>query len=366
MKDRNNGEEAKQDQGLMTRLLQELKSEEYQKLQEQTRKGMHPTSDILYDYVTGDIDEQDAEIVRRHLLFCEICTDEMARLIRIDRYVEEELEQWAEQAAPDSPPEKVEIPPFMPLLPLFPNLPGVIATEFWQPRLEETAAATREKEHIFAVGDGEITLLCYWQGEYRDKPPFIRISWKANISVRSEIWVQFATQEAQPEFCLGTDVSGEETFTHQDLGFDPSTEPWGVALGLRERETLLEEIATEYWEPKWVGKQVSAADIPEQRHTFRMAEGNLELSCSWRGKTAGSSAYIRLKWDARLTSRKEIWVRFSDPETQSLRCEKLLGTLWKGEKPFYQDDLGFDPSRDPWAIAIILRERDTSDESGEV
>ena len=113
----------------MTRILQELKSEEYQKLQEQTRKGMHPTSDILYDYVTGDLNEQDAEIVRRHLLFCDICTDEMARLIRIDRYVEEELEQWAEQAGTDNPPEQFE--EFPPVSAPIIELPKVVATEFW-------------------------------------------------------------------------------------------------------------------------------------------------------------------------------------------------------------------------------------------
>ncbi len=111
-----------------------------------------------------------------------------------------------------------------------------MATELWEPRLADTATATRGEEHTFAVGDGEITLLCYWQGEYRDKPPFIRISWNANISVRSEIWVHFATQQTRAEFCLGTGLSGEDFFTSKELGFDPSTEQWKVALALKEVE----------------------------------------------------------------------------------------------------------------------------------
>ncbi len=127
---------------------------------------------------------------------------------------------------------------------------------------------------------------------------------------------------------------------------------------LEPKIDIYEGLASDFHTYRWAGQQVSAADISEQTHTFRMKEeeSSLKLSCLWRPEYGGKPAHIRIKWDARLMSRKEIWLRFIDPETETFRCEKLLGHQRKGNKEFPQNELDFDPSCERWAVGIVLKE----------
>ncbi|RLC18888.1 MAG: hypothetical protein DRI57_07870 [Deltaproteobacteria bacterium] len=79
-------------------LQQDADSDEYRRLKRRVEKdGPHPTDEMLHDYVLGWLDEQDAKMVRDHILICGICSDEVLRLIRMERELDEE-------ATEDKPP----------------------------------------------------------------------------------------------------------------------------------------------------------------------------------------------------------------------------------------------------------------------
>ena len=109
------------------------------------------------------------------------------------------------------------------------------------------------------------------------------------------------------------------------------------------------------WQPQWVGELVTAADIPEQEHVFRLEDGEIKISCSWRSQYNENPAYVWVSWWADISTPGELWVRFARPETETVLAEICLGTHLEGEKVFTNDDLGFDPSREKWAISLILR-----------
>jgi hypothetical protein len=53
----------------------------------------------------------------------------------------------------------------------------------------------------------------------------------------------------------------------------------------------------------------------------------------------------------------DFWIRFTlrdDPTT--LLKELWLGDRLVGEQAFSSQDLGFDPTRTPWALMILLKE----------
>ncbi len=112
------------------------------------------------------------------------------------------------------------------------------------------------------------------------------------------------------------------------------------------------------WEPRWAGQPVTASDIPEQEHSFRMDDGEIRLSCNWREAHGEYPAYIRVAWEADIMSPSNIEARFTEPETRKIRAQVRLGTHLAGERTFTSDDLGFDPSRERWAVAVILTEEE--------
>jgi hypothetical protein len=119
---------------------------------------------------------------------------------------------------------------------------------------------------------------------------------------------------------------------------------------------LFEGIATEYWEPQWTGQQATAADIPEQKHVFRREDGDINVSCFWRSQHRKKPAYISISWKANVTTRNEIRARFINSETREHLAEVDLGSHFMGEEVFTSDDLGFDPSCERWAMALVLKE----------
>jgi hypothetical protein len=57
-----------------------------------------------------------------------------------------------------------------------------------------------------------------------------------------------------------------------------------------------------------------------------------------------------------MTLPGDFWVRFTHP-TDPTRppVEVRLGNTVAGEEEFNAETLGFDPTREPWALAILLK-----------
>lgn len=116
------------------------------------------------------------------------------------------------------------------------------------------------------------------------------------------------------------------------------------------------------WKPQWAGVFVTASEIPEQNHCFKMDKGEIEISCYWGSKSGNNPAYLHLSWNADIliTEPIRLLARFVNPETNEIRSEVELSTCsegdgcLKGEAGFTSDRLGFDPSTEKWAIAIIF------------
>lgn len=115
---------------------------------------------------------------------------------------------------------------------------------------------------------------------------------------------------------------------------------------------------SDLWQPTWTGVLVSANDIPEQKRRFTLKDGEIELTCLWRSQYGTNPAHIELSWVANLSAERELWALFFDPETKDVLAEISLGTYLQGGKSITSEALGFDPSNEPWAISILLKERD--------
>jgi hypothetical protein len=266
MKERNDTKNVFQnDEDFLTLVAQEARSDNYQKALRNVEQGPHPTDEMLYDYVWGELDKQEARIIRIHIAFCGICAEEVLRLRLVEEELEEKVLDWMNgegavimpQIHPPVPPLRGDYPPVSPSRELHPPVPPSrgdypplplpggelfegIATEYWEPQWTEqqaTAADIPEQAHVFRREDGDIEISCFWRSQYRKKPAYISISWRANVTTRNEIRARFInseTREHLAEVDLGTHLMGEEIFTSDDLGFDPSSERWAMALVLKE------------------------------------------------------------------------------------------------------------------------------------
>ena len=194
-------------------LGQEARSEEYGKLKEHARKNKaHPTGEMLYDYALGWTDEKDTMKIRKHISFCDDCSDEVLRIMGIEGDLEGEALKWA------GPPIRVS-KPWFPL---------------WAGKLV-TASDIPEQTHTFMLDDDKIALTCHWRAAYKNTSAYIYVSWKAKIAMVEEIRLRFLnpeTDEIYVQLSLGTDLTGEETFESDDLGFDPSNQKWAVCVVL--------------------------------------------------------------------------------------------------------------------------------------
>jgi hypothetical protein len=116
---------------------------------------------------------------------------------------------------------------------------------------------------------------------------------------------------------------------------------------------------SELWQPQWAGVSVSAADIPEEKKTFNVKDGEIEISCLWRAQHETNPAYIQITWAANFVADHELWALFFKPDTKEVLVEVPLGTYLEGGKSITSETLGFDPSTEKWAISILLKEQET-------
>jgi len=109
------------------------------------------------------------------------------------------------------------------------------------------------------------------------------------------------------------------------------------------------------WQPQFAGQHISACDIPEDNHHFLMNDGEIHISCLWRGAYRNAPAYIQVKWKANLSVSYEIWIAFINPETQSVFSEIFLGTHLEGGKVIPDNVLKFDPTKTRWATFVQMK-----------
>lgn len=110
------------------------------------------------------------------------------------------------------------------------------------------------------------------------------------------------------------------------------------------------------WTPQWAGQDVTAADISKQTHTFTTEDGDITIECYWEKATQYDPAYIWLNWQADLKSEKALNMLFVNPETQGIYHQVNMKTIYTGEETFTDDELGFDPSCERWALSVLLQE----------
>ena len=110
------------------------------------------------------------------------------------------------------------------------------------------------------------------------------------------------------------------------------------------------------WHPLWAGELVTAADSAAQEHRFTLEDGEIQVTCRWQAAYGHLPATLRVAWQAHLTLPGDFWVRFTHP-TDPTRppVEFRLGDTVAGEEEFTAATLGFDPTQEPWALAILVR-----------
>jgi hypothetical protein len=93
--------------------------------------------------------------------------------------------------------------------------------------------------HTFRLEKGAIEISCFWKPQSGDTPPYLDISWKADMVLDGELWCRFIhpdTNSILAEVLLGISKEGGKYFTRQELGFDPSQEQWGLVILVKPHE----------------------------------------------------------------------------------------------------------------------------------
>lgn len=200
---------------LIAALRQDIVSDNFRRKQRDFRAAPHPTGENLYHYVLGWLPEGEAACIRQHVLFCERCAAETARISGLEQRI-------AQQTA--------GAPAF--------DLTDAIAAEFWEPQWAgqfATAADIPAQEHIFFFDDGQITLSCRWGQEIGSEPAFLWIHWESRIETEHMLRIHFLQPEThlvRYDADLGNLPAGEATFVSRELGFNPASERWAVGLTL--------------------------------------------------------------------------------------------------------------------------------------
>ncbi|PID58868.1 hypothetical protein CSB45_02390 [candidate division KSB3 bacterium] len=106
----------------------------------------------------------------------------------------------------------------------------------WEPQWAGQAVTAQDipiQQYSFPLEDGAIDISCAWGDAFQSRPAFLTFSWKAHISEQRDFWLRLInpeTQEIRYEDCVGNSLSGEETLTHNELGFNPAQETWALSI----------------------------------------------------------------------------------------------------------------------------------------
>jgi len=209
-----------------------------------------PPDKMLFDYIYGDLEPQEAGQVAEHIKTCECC-----RLTQLE--IDSDRTGW-EFALQDNPAlvlaealgqeriksvlnrtkktKKAGI-----FISAIKEALIIWASPLWQPPLTgammTASADIPEQSHHFKMEFGEyIDISCTWKGKNRTAP-CITLAWNANIFTDSNLWARFINPETGNilfESCLGTKLEGEKLFSEVELGFDPCGRKWAVAIIVEE------------------------------------------------------------------------------------------------------------------------------------
>jgi len=226
-----------------------------------------PDDDQLVLFVSEELDDDAANLLKKHLLICDQCAHEVAVLQPIiqspvsfeaDAFILPETVKTAmekefsvisskNQSFSDkvSKTAKKVVKKVIDATETIKDAATSIAEELiiqmtpgWEPVLvgqRITAADITKQKHKFYIESGSITIHCNWKPENIKDPAYLCLSWKANLSIPCNLWARFEnpdTHDILSEICLGASMVGEEYFTENDLGFDPSKKRWAVSMVL--------------------------------------------------------------------------------------------------------------------------------------
>jgi hypothetical protein len=110
------------------------------------------------------------------------------------------------------------------------------------------------------------------------------------------------------------------------------------------------------WRPKWAGQQVTSASVPKQSKSFAMDNGEFQIHCKWKNQINNQPALMEISWKAKVSMPCEFWVQFVDPDTQKILSTLKLGTELAGKKVFTGDVVGFNFTRDMWALSVLFKD----------
>jgi hypothetical protein len=124
------------------------------------------------------------------------------------------------------------------------------------------------------------------------------------------------------------------------------------------RDRLVRSLS-ELWQPTGAGalRLVTALDTEPQENVFQLDEGDIRVTCHWWIPQQDQPGMLHVTWQAHVALPVEFWIRFTRPaDPSSVLGEVRLGSFSEGDQGFTAEMLGFDPAREPWACAILLRE----------
>lgn len=227
----------------LDRLRAEAHTKKFRQFSEQAVSSPHPSAERLYDYATGNIDEDIALGVRAHLAGCAACAREALSIMRLDDELEHASVEWANQPELSvvASSEKLiaeAVDATVAAVKTFGARALVWISELWEPQWAGqllTAADVPEQIHTFTSEYGDIHLTCHWQDASRNEPASLHIMWQADLMDNDRLWLRFVNpenRELRQAILLGTRAVGEETFTAQDVAFDFLREAWAISLAL--------------------------------------------------------------------------------------------------------------------------------------
>lgn len=153
-------------------------------------------------------------------------------------------------------------------------------------------------------------------------------------------------------FKIYPEISGEYGINQNDTAKKPEGKSvFSIKKIIQGIERLMD-----VWTPYLAGQTqlATAADIPEQKHTFDLKDGKAEIKCHWKQSRGTKPAFIHISWTASISTDQEMRLLFINPETDppEIRYEVSLRTIRIGETTFTADELGFDPATERWGIAV--------------
>ena len=129
-------------------------------------------------------------------------------------------------------------------------------------------------------------------------------------------WLEQFSRELDADPDILDTLSIEEVQTElQALGAD--VEEFHARLAGTLRKTKLRKAGntliqwmSPLWQPQWAGQFVGSGDIPGQTHIFKLEQGAIEITCSWKPRVGETPAYLDLSWKADTIMEGELWCHF--------------------------------------------------------